>query len=121
MRHESTTATQSLVLLNSEFSLQCAQWLAGELVQATPDDVEQQITGAYLRILNRAATTAEVQQAEQFLAQQAEQLRSEGRPAEELALPAKLDASQCENPYAAAALVDFALALFNANEFVYLD
>ncbi|MBX3415581.1 MAG: DUF1553 domain-containing protein [Pirellulales bacterium] len=121
MRHESTTATQSLMLFNSEFSLQCAQWLAGELVRAAPDDVEQQIGGAYQRILNRVPTAEEVEQAQLFLSQQTDRLRSEGRTAAELALPVDIDASLCENPYAAAALVDFALALFNANEFVYLD
>lgn len=121
MRHESTTATQSLVLLNSAFSLESAQALACALVRAAPSDRTRQIEEAYLRILNRTPTSDEMEQAQEFLRKQAASLQAEGRAVHELALPIGIDADTLENPYAAAALVDLALALFNANEFVYLD
>ena len=44
---------------------------------------------------------------------------AEARPRDELALPP--DLPDTTDPYAAAALVDACLAIFNANEFVYID
>ncbi len=123
LRHESTTATQSLTQFNSEFSLRCARWLAGRLVQAG-GSVEADAEGlaieqVYLRIFNRPASTDEVRLGREFLTRQANRLRSEGRAADKLALP--LDAPAPADPYRAAALVDYCLALFSANELLYLE
>jgi hypothetical protein len=81
----------------------------------------EQIEGAYLGIFNRAPTADEVRQAAEFLARQEECLSVEGRTAEELALPEGVARDTLQEPFAAAALVDLVLALFNANEFAYLD
>ncbi len=116
-RHESTTAPQSLALFNSEFSLQCARWLAGVVARDQSRDQASQIEAAYLRVLSRAPTADEGRAGLEFLDAQARLLRREGRTAKELALP---EGNQGD-PFAVAALVDFCLALFNANEFVYLD
>ncbi len=119
LRHESTTATQSLVLLNSEFSLQCARWMAGVLVRYEPDSAARRIEQAYLRVFSRRATEDETRLGQEFLDRQQAILRAGGRTAESLVLPEGAPSS--ENPFLSAALVDFCLALFNANEFVYLD
>ena len=121
MRHESTTATQSLTQFNSELSLQCARWLAGAIQErGTSTDADAHaIEQAYLRVFNRPADGEEIQLGRKFLSRQAERLRNEGRAIDSLALP--LDSRQPDDPFAAAALVDFCLALFNANEFLYLD
>lgn len=103
VRHRSTTATQSLVLLNSEFSFDCAQRLSAATLQSYPDDPAAQVQAAYLRVFNRAAGDEELQRGVDFLTAHASTDSPDG-----LADPA-------------AALTDLCLALFNANEFVYVD
>jgi hypothetical protein len=121
LRHESTTATQSLAQFNSEFSLDCARWLAGAVAEATSSDEAdaRAIRQAYLRVFNRPATADEVHRGRGFLARQVAKLRAEGRAAEDLALP--FDGPRFDDRFAAAALVDFCLALLNANEFLYVE
>ncbi len=119
LRHESTTVTQSLVLLNSEFSLHCARWLASALIRSEPESPARQIEAAYVRVYSRQATPDEVRLGQEFLDQQQKLLRSNQRTIESLVLPE--GPTDRENPWASAALVDFCLALFNTNEFVYLD
>ena len=87
-RHLSTTATQSLILLNSEFSEQCAHHLARQLAaaEAIPD---RRIRLASLLTVGRLPTETEKRLMTSFLK----------------------DSN----------LEEFALALFNRNEFVYLD
>jgi hypothetical protein len=119
-RHESTTATQSLTLLNSDFSLQCARWLAGAILREQSKEPTRQIEAAYLRLLGRQATGDELHVGQAFLERQQAMLRAEGRGNESLALP-EADGLAIQDPFAAASLVDFCLALINANEFVYVD
>jgi len=73
---------------------------------------------AYLRVFNRLATADELAAGKRFLQEQSDRLQAEGREADQLALP---DGHSTKQPYRAAALVDFCLALFNANEFLYLE
>jgi hypothetical protein len=91
-RGDTTIAPQALHLLNSEFALSCAQALAGRLQHHAPGDTPRQIELATLLTLGRQPDEAERQTAEAFLA--------EGSPQD---------------------LVDYCLALFNLNEFVYVD
>ena len=119
LRHESTTATQSLVLLNSQFSLDGARHLAGVVLAAAPDDPIQRIAGAYRRVFARAPDAAELSAASDFLQRQTAELKTAGRGQASLALPDPLPAQS--DPHAAAALVDFCLALFNSSEAVYVD
>ncbi len=118
-RHESTTATQALAMFNSEFSLACARRLAGALAAAAPDDSARRVTQAYLRLFGRVASEEEIRQGQDFLARQEAILRAEKRAADSLALADAPHAS--DNPFASAALVDFCLALLNANAFLYVD
>jgi hypothetical protein len=101
LRHKSTTATQALTQFNSEFSLQAARWLVEKLPQASS---RASVAEAYLRVLNRPASQEELAAGGRFLAEQAARLKEVGRE----------DAEQ-------AALVDFCLALFNANAFLYVE
>ena len=50
---------------------------------------------------------------------QTERLRQEAGSTEELLLPTKVPADQ--DPFAAAALSHYCLAVFNLNEFIYVD
>lgn len=118
VRSQSTTAPQSLVLFNSEFSLLVARHLAGRVLRDSSDSAGQ-IELLYLQTLARKPTLKEVATLATFLSQQRERLAREGRPRENLALPTPCfdDA----DPYTAAAMVDACLAILNANEFLYVD
>jgi hypothetical protein len=60
-----------------------------------------------------------VKSAGEFINQQSRLLSEEGRAAEKLALPEPL--AEAFDPYIAAAWTDLCLAIFNLNEFVYVD
>ena len=91
-RNETTIAPQALHLLNSDFSLVCAERLAKRLERECESDADEQVERGYLLTLGRPPGTAELEAARRFLANGGE-----------------------------SALVDFCLALFNLNEFVYID
>jgi hypothetical protein len=92
-RNKSTTAPQALLLFNSTFSLEIAQQLAARSLAegGTPLDAAAR---AARRAWGRDLTADEAQAAREFL-------QRDGDPSE--------------------ALVDYCLALINANQFVYVD
>jgi hypothetical protein len=104
VRNRSTTAPQALWQLNSEFSLAAARDLAAYLTKAG-EDPRGQLRLAYQRTLCRAATDAELARGLEFLAVQAQ----------------RIEADKSIKRPAAEALAHCCLALFNLNEFVYLD
>jgi hypothetical protein len=121
-RNRSTTAPQALVLLNSEFSLSMARDLAGLALHEASGDMSASLRLCYRRALGRSPTPDERSAAGRFVAEQAEKWQAEGvSPLDELdelvpaALPDGVSLHQ------AAALTQFCLALFNLNEFVYVD
>ncbi|MSR58747.1 MAG: DUF1553 domain-containing protein [Planctomycetaceae bacterium] len=118
-RNRSTIAPQALILLNSELSLASARDLAGRLLAEPGEAAKQQVRRAYRITLGRDPSAGEAEMALEFLTVQAARLRDSNRPATDLALPRPYPAGT--DPYAAAALTDFCLALFNLNEFVYVD
>ena len=118
-RSRSTTASQSLLLLNSEFSLDAARRLAGAVLAEHGSLTNLAIADAVRRSFCRNPFQGELAAMRGFIDKQAELLRSESRPSSKLALP--LPCPGNIEPTEAAALTDFCLALFNANEFVYLD
>jgi hypothetical protein len=117
MRHESTTATQSLSLLNSAFSLESARRLADVLLSASPSNRKAQIDHAYLSLFNRSASADEQRFAIEFLDRQVKLLQEEAAAGAE---PSQPNAGG-EQERHHRALADFCLALINANEFVYVD
>ncbi|HVX16300.1 MAG TPA: DUF1549 and DUF1553 domain-containing protein [Pirellulales bacterium] len=102
-RNVSTTAPQALALLNSDLSLAAARELATYLAGQHPLDVAAQIDLLYERTLGRQPTASERSSAAAFLSSTS--LRSEA--ADAAAPPA--------------ALVELCLAMFNLNEFIYVD
>ncbi len=90
-RNISTIAPQSLLLLNGDDSLAAATQLAKLIETQTDSDSETAIKLAYRRILNRRPTTEEQRAASEFLRE------------------------------SNSTLTDLCLALFNVNEFVYVD
>jgi hypothetical protein len=82
-------------------------------------DSRGHIEALYLCALSRRPTENETVALSKFLAEQRERLKGEDRSREKLALP--IGCGEDADPYAAAALVDACLAIFNANEFLYVD
>ncbi|MBS0260520.1 MAG: DUF1553 domain-containing protein [Planctomycetes bacterium] len=118
-RNRSTIAPQALILLNSEFSLTTARDFAEDLLHQASHDPAAQVDRAFRQALGRGARAEELEVGQQFLREQALRLREAGRTEADLALPAWRPPTT--DVYTAAALVDFCLALFNLNEFVYVD
>jgi hypothetical protein len=117
-RTVSTHALQALVLLNSDFAADRARALAGRLFREAPGCDDERVARAYAIILGRTPRPKEVEQARAFLASQSEMLRrreGQGRPmARPTFAPEGTPAAE------AAAWVDFALAMLNRNEFLYV-
>jgi hypothetical protein len=94
-RTQTTIAPQALLLLNSEFSLSAARGLAEFVRSHAGTDPDQQIELVYRRALGRAPTELQLTRAQSFLDERTEASR------DPLAL--------------------LCLAVFNSNEFVYVD
>lgn len=99
VRYTTTVPTQSLGLLNGDFTNHAAEALARRLEKEFPDDIEGQIRRAVLLTSGRAPSAAEIAADRQFL----EKIRQQH----------KLDA--------AGALNTFCLLILNTNAFAYLD
>jgi hypothetical protein len=97
-RFETTTASQSLMLLNEKLYAEKAKRFAERVIRETPGSVESRVGTAYRIALGRRPTSEEQTAATRFLAEQAKRA---GGPAD--------------------ALADFCHALLNLNEFVYVD
>jgi hypothetical protein len=128
IRNRSTTAPQSLLLFNSEFSLLAARHLAGRILNDQDNPLSpgvlaasagNQIDQLYTIALARRPSASERKTLEKFLAEQRLRLTTEQRDPQQLALP--LPNRETTDPYAAAALVDVSLAILNASEFLYVD
>jgi len=96
VRNVTTTAPQSLYLLNSEFSHRMSQQMAAALV-ADSEDIGTIVTEAFLSAFGRAPTADELQECCGVLKEATD---SQSLPD---------------------AVSELCLALFNANEFVYVD
>lgn len=118
-RNTSTTAPQSLTLLNSEFSIQSARRLAGTIIAEKGNDVPQWVELCYEKVFSRKQTEEEKTAAIQFVEDQARLLREEKRDPTELATP--IEETSNTDPYLGTALTDFCLAMFNLNEMIYVD
>jgi hypothetical protein len=118
VRSRSTTAPQSLLLINSSLSLRAARGLAGEALK-TSNSIEDQIASLFLRSYSRKPSGDEVRELVRFLANERERLTRDGRDVDQLALPAGVDSTN--NSCDGAALVEACLAVLNASEMLYLD
>lgn len=104
LRAVSTVSPQALALLNNEFVLEQARHFAARVGQEAGADCRAQIVRAFLLALNRSPQKKEMEWAEEFLQTQTAGYRQRGQADPE-----------------AAALRDFCHALFNLNEFLYVD
>ena len=124
-RNVSTTAPQALFLLNSEFSLAAARQLAGRLLRpadakadSNADRTAERLVQLYQRTLGRAPSDREIAAATTFLRTQAALLKDTPDDKLTAPLPPPVEGT---SPQEAAAWLDLCLAMFNLNEFIYLD
>lgn len=96
-RVQTVVPTQALALLNSPLAREQALAFARRLVKECGEASEKQVSRAWLLAFGRPPTPSESERALAFLRKRS-------------------DSAPCE-----AALAELCLALFNANEFVYVD
>jgi hypothetical protein len=118
-RLPTVTAPQALYLLNGEFTRERAQAWAGKLLGKHGQNLDALVAAAFREAYGRPPQADEVRTVKAFLAKQSELIRERGVKAEELVLP--VGGVRGVEPARAAAIVDFCHALFNTNEFLYVD
>ena len=101
-RSLTTTAPQSLNLLNSEFSLRLSKTIATLVLKESNGKIDQARDQLFLRILGRKPSLTEATSLEAFLSQAPDEGMPNLNPTEQ-------------------ALTEISLALFNLNEFLYVD
>jgi len=105
-RLQTTVPTQALTLLNNPVARQQADAFAQRLIKSCKgDDPNQLVTDAWLIAFARKPATDEMERAVKFLDQREQALRE------------RVGGDSVRK----AALADLCLAIFNANEFVYVD
>ncbi|WP_161602143.1 DUF1549 and DUF1553 domain-containing protein [Tautonia marina] len=120
IRDVSTHPLQSLILLNSSFAIDRAKALAGRVFREEPNDATARVERTYRLVLARSPSAAEVTQALDFIASQAEMLRDRQDRDGDAPLAAPTPEPSGVDSAEAAAWVDFAVAMLNRNEFVYV-
>ena len=119
-RQSSTVATQSLMLMNSQFMLDQATRFAQRLQKEASDDRARQVTLAWQLAFSRSPTESERNDALDFLTRQVDHLKAVG----ETKVAEKKDEKAKAAPKPAPelqALTDLGQALLSANEFLYVD
>jgi hypothetical protein len=117
-RDTSTHALQALVLLNSDFAAGRAKVLAGRVLRESGVSSQDRIKRAYQAVLARDPKPSEIERAESFLKSQADLVESQIRAGGKCSRPAgEIPTMRSAE---AAAWVDFALAMLNCNEFLYV-
>jgi len=121
VRQNTTSAQQSLLMLNSKSSLDAARQLAGSVCDRAGPGLGAQVDCAVQRVWGRSPSDEERQEFVGFLQSQAALLKAENRSTENLALPVSRQDRSDVDAHAGAALTDLCLALLNSNEFLYVD
>ncbi len=114
VRASSTVATQSLLLLNSEFIVEQAEFMAERIEQEVGDELAGQTARAWLLAFAREPTAAELAEATAFVEGQqvlfAERLEAAGKKGDEMTQTARRQA-----------VASFCHALLSSNAFLYVD
>jgi len=110
-RNTTTTATQSLLLLNGEVVLARATAFAKSVLAEEPNDPIKRIRLAYQRVYGRLPNSEEEEAARKFLVAQARKtMGKDTKPTDPVTPAARV-----------AAYVDFCHVLLNSSEFLYID
>ncbi|HEY0550026.1 MAG TPA: DUF1553 domain-containing protein, partial [Verrucomicrobiae bacterium] len=120
-RQNSTVATQSLMLMNSQFILDQAAQFAQRLQKESGDDRRNQITRAWQLAFSRTPTEKESAGALEFLSRQIDHLKAVPEKTDEKAKKDEKAKPATKPDPELQALTDLCQALFSANEFLYVD
>ena len=115
-RNQTVTPSQTLELMNSELVLDWSKGLAARVLNDAGLSRAAMVDRAYRLVYSRAATEDEKRMAGDFFTRHQPILEARKAP---LLLPEKLPAGI--KPIEAAVLVDLCHALFNSNEFLYIN
>ncbi len=115
-RNQTVTPSQALELMNSELVLDWSKGLAARVLNDAGLSREAMVDRAYRLVYSRSASEDEKRLAGEFFARHQPIL--EARPGK-LTVPDKLP--EGTKPIEAAVLVDLCHALFNSNEFLYIN
>jgi hypothetical protein len=118
VRQASTHALQSLVMVNSAFTIDRVRALAGRVLASAPDDASR-LDLLYRIVLARSPRDEERRLAAAFLDDQAAYLAPRESSGPPLSRPEPMPAEGV-GPARAAAWVDLAMAMVNRNEFLYV-
>jgi hypothetical protein len=114
-RATSTHALQALTLLNGDLATASAKALAARVLCEAGTAVDARSARVYQLALARGPTPTETERARSFLRAQSERIREEKRePGSSSGEFPAVDPAEC------AVWADFALALLNSNEFLYV-
>ncbi len=119
-RQSSTVATQSLMLMNSQFILDQAARFAQRLQKEAGEDRAEQVRRAWQLAFSRSPTKAELADAIDFLSLQVDHLKAVAETKVVEKKDAKAKAATLTAPELQS-LTDLCQALFSANEFLYVD
>jgi hypothetical protein len=119
VRPVSTFAPQALILMNGPFMQEHSKRFAARLLGECGGNVDDQVDRAYRLALGRPPRKQERHLARAFLADQAALIRARIQSKQPVSFPPEIPKGV--EPAAAAALVDFSLALLNSNEFIYIN
>ena len=119
-RSTTVTAPQAHYLLNSDFARSAAAAFAERLLRRHGASPEPLVRSAYWLAFGRAPNRRELHRAVAFLTEQQALLEEERAQGKEVYIGLDVRSLHTE-PAFGAAVVDFCLALINANEFVFLD
>jgi hypothetical protein len=119
VRPVSTFAPQALILMNGPFTREQSKAMAVDLARTAGRDTDQQIAVLFRRTLGRLPTAQELDTARSFLKQQGADIRDRLLARHDVGLPRDLPIGA--DLAVVRALADLCLAMFNLNEFVYVD
>ena len=114
-RQSSTVATQSLMLMNSQFLLDQAARFARRLQTEAANDPTRQLHRAWQLAFNRNPTEEELSGATEFLSRQVDYLKVQPEKKDAKGKPVPGPAPELQ------ALANLCQALLSANEFLYVD
>jgi hypothetical protein len=120
-RQSSTVATQSLMLMNSQFLLDQAARFANRLHGEAGDDRAHQVASAWQLAFSRNPGDTELADALEFLSSQFDHLQIVLKETDEKPRKDEKDKSRPKLSPEMQALADLCQALLSANEFLYVD
>lgn len=118
VRSFSTVAPQSLLFMNSDFSIQQSEAFAQRLREAAPDDLAAQVRRGWKLAFARAPSEEELTEALAFIEEQTAHF-TEHPPAEKKS--EKDSEKESERPPEFYGLANFCQTLVSSNEFLYID